>query len=66
VQYHFFSNYLFGLIPSSSWTKSIMKISKIITYPVKIGIRNQLLVKVETDEGVCGWGKVVCLDGKKQ
>ncbi len=43
-----------------------MKISKIITYPVKIGIRNQLLVKVETDEGVCGWGKVVCLDGKKQ
>ncbi len=43
-----------------------MKISKIITYPVKIGIRNQLLVKVETDEGVYGWGKVVCLDGKKQ
>ena len=34
-----------------------MKISKIITYPVKIGIRNQLLVKVETDEGVCGWGE---------
>ena len=56
VQY-FFSNYLFGLIPSSPWTKSIMKISKIITYPVKIGIRNQLLVKVETDEGVYGWGE---------
>ena len=34
-----------------------MKISKIITYPVKIGIRNQLLVKVETDEGVSGWGE---------
>ena len=34
-----------------------MKISKIIPYPVKVGIRNQLLVKVETDEGIFGWGE---------
>ncbi|WP_421725007.1 mandelate racemase/muconate lactonizing enzyme family protein [Bauldia sp.] len=34
-----------------------MKISAIRSYPVRVGIRNQLVVKVETDEGVYGWGE---------
>jgi L-alanine-DL-glutamate epimerase-like enolase superfamily enzyme len=34
-----------------------MKITAIKTYAVKVGIRNQLLVKVETDEDVFGWGE---------
>ena len=34
-----------------------MKISAVIPYPVWIGHRNQMLVKVETDEGVFGWGE---------
>jgi galactonate dehydratase len=34
-----------------------MKIADIKGYPVRVGIRNQLLVKVETDEGVFGWGE---------
>jgi galactonate dehydratase len=34
-----------------------MKIVAITPYPVWIGTRNQLLVKVETDEGVYGWGE---------
>lgn len=34
-----------------------MKITAIRPYVAWIGIRNQLLVKVETDEGVFGWGE---------
>ena len=34
-----------------------MKITAIRSYPVWVGIRNQLLVKIETDEGVFGWGE---------
>lgn len=34
-----------------------MRISEIKTYPVSIGKRNQLLVKVETDAGIYGWGE---------
>ncbi|MDR3475651.1 MAG: mandelate racemase/muconate lactonizing enzyme family protein [Devosia sp.] len=34
-----------------------MKITAIRPYPVWVGIRNQLVVKVETDEGVFGWGE---------
>ena len=34
-----------------------MKITAIKTYPVWVGSRNQLLVKVETDQGVFGWGE---------
>ncbi len=34
-----------------------MKITAIKAYPVWIGHRNQLIVKVETDEGVFGWGE---------
>ncbi len=34
-----------------------MKISAIRAYPVWVGHRNQLLVKVETDEGLYGWGE---------
>ena len=34
-----------------------MKITAIKTYAVWVGIRNQLLVKVETDEGIFGWGE---------
>jgi galactonate dehydratase len=34
-----------------------MKITAIRPYPVWVGTRNQLVVKVETDEGVFGWGE---------
>jgi galactonate dehydratase len=34
-----------------------MKIVAITPFPVWVGIRNQLLVKVETDEGIFGWGE---------
>lgn len=34
-----------------------MKISDVKIYPVWVGRRNQLVVKVETDEGIYGWGE---------
>ena len=34
-----------------------MKITAIIPYPVWVGTRNQMLVKVETDQGIFGWGE---------
>ena len=34
-----------------------MKITAIKPYPVWVGTRNQLIVKVETDEGIHGWGE---------
>ena len=34
-----------------------MKIRDIISYPTWVGHRNQLIVKVETDEGIYGWGE---------
>lgn len=34
-----------------------MKISDVKAYPVWVGSRNQCLVKVETDEGIFGWGE---------
>lgn len=34
-----------------------MKITAIHPFPVWVGIRNQLIVKVETDEGIHGWGE---------
>ncbi len=34
-----------------------MKISDIKTYPTWVGSRNQMIVKVETDEGLYGWGE---------
>jgi galactonate dehydratase len=34
-----------------------MKITAITGYPVWVGIRNQMLVKVETDAGLSGWGE---------
>lgn len=34
-----------------------MKITAIRPYVVRAGIRNQLIVKVETDEGLYGWGE---------
>ncbi|HEX5416360.1 MAG TPA: mandelate racemase/muconate lactonizing enzyme family protein, partial [Chloroflexota bacterium] len=34
-----------------------MKITDIKTYPVFVGSRNQCIVKVETDEGLFGWGE---------
>ena len=34
-----------------------MKITEIKAYPVWVGHRNQCLVKVETDEGIFGWGE---------
>ena len=37
--------------------RRLQKITAIKPYPVWVGIRNQLLVKVETDQGVYGWGE---------
>ena len=34
-----------------------MKITTIRTFPIWIGHRNQLVIKVETDEGLFGWGE---------
>src|SRR3954452_14751861 len=34
-----------------------MKLNAIIAYPTWVGIRNQLIVKVETDEDIFGWGE---------
>ncbi|WP_137150644.1 mandelate racemase/muconate lactonizing enzyme family protein [Devosia sp. FKR38] len=34
-----------------------LKISDIKSFPARVGIRNQFLVKVETDQGVFGWGE---------
>ncbi len=34
-----------------------MKITDIKPYPVWVGHRNQLIVKIETDEGIYGWGE---------
>ena len=34
-----------------------MKITDIKTFPVWVGTRNQMIVKVETDEGLYGWGE---------
>ena len=34
-----------------------MKITDVVAYPVWVGHRNQCLVKVETDEGLFGWGE---------
>ena len=34
-----------------------MKITAIKPFPVWVGHRNQLIVKIETDEGVFGWGE---------
>ena len=34
-----------------------MKITAIRPFPVWVGTRNQLIVKVETDEGIHGWGE---------
>ena len=34
-----------------------MKITDIRAFPVWVGIRNQLVVKVETDAGLYGWGE---------
>src|SRR5690606_37192613 len=34
-----------------------MKITDVKVYPVWVGHRNQCLVKIETDEGIYGWGE---------
>jgi galactonate dehydratase len=34
-----------------------MHITDVIAYPVWVGLRNQMLVKVETNEGIYGWGE---------
>ena len=36
---------------------SKLKITAIRPYPVWVGTRNQMLVKVETDSGIFGWGE---------
>ncbi|SVD06076.1 uncharacterized protein METZ01_LOCUS358930, partial [marine metagenome] len=42
-----------------------MKISDVKVYPTWVGTRNQLIVKVETDEGIYGWGESG-LSGREQ
>src|SRR5262245_6989449 len=37
--------------------RSIMRITEIKSYPVWVGSRNQLIVKVETDAGIYGLGE---------
>ncbi len=34
-----------------------MKITDVKTFPTWVGHRNQCVVKVETDEGIYGWGE---------
>lgn len=34
-----------------------LNITALKPYPVKVGIRNQFLLKVETDQGIFGWGE---------
>ena len=34
-----------------------MNITEVLAYPVWVGRRNQCLIKVETDEGLVGWGE---------
>ncbi len=34
-----------------------MKITAIKPYIARVGVRNQLVVKVETDSGIFGWGE---------
>src|SRR5687768_1558147 len=34
-----------------------MKITDVKAYPIWVGHRNQCLVKIETDEGIYGWGE---------
>jgi galactonate dehydratase len=34
-----------------------MQITDVLVYPVWVGSRNQCLVKIETDEGIYGWGE---------
>ena len=36
-----------------------MKITNIKPFPVWVGHRNQHIVKVETDEGIYGWGEIL-------
>jgi galactonate dehydratase len=35
----------------------IMKITDLKTFPTWVGSRNQLIIKIETDEGIYGWGE---------
>ena len=42
-----------------------MKITDIKTYPIWVGTRNQLVIKVETDAGIVGWGESG-LSGREQ
>src|SRR5689334_20859375 len=42
---------------SSEGSKSLVKITEIKTFLPSMGSRNRALIKVETDEGVYGWGE---------
>src|SRR6476469_3818786 len=35
----------------------MMKITAVTSYPVKVGFRNQFIVKIDTDEGISGVGE---------
>ncbi|MEZ4505194.1 MAG: hypothetical protein R2848_04815 [Thermomicrobiales bacterium] len=34
-----------------------MKITAVTSYPVKVGFRNQFVVKIDTDDGISGVGE---------
>ena len=43
--------------PHRKESVKLVKITEIKVYPTWVGGRNQLIVKVETDEGIHGWGE---------
>ena len=45
------------ITPQNLWKERTMKITDVKAYPVWVGQRNQCLVKIETDEGIYGWGE---------
>src|SRR4051812_39909298 len=40
-----------------AWGGSAMQITAVTSYPVKVGFRNQFIVKIDTDEGISGVGE---------
>ena len=42
---------------NGAWMTAKLKITAIKPYPAWVGTRNQMLVKVETDQGIFGWGE---------
>ena len=43
-----------------------MKITKVTPYPFFAGPKNLMLCRVDTDEGVYGWGEAYVVQGKEK